>query len=87
LDELEECASDVRRDVDEVIVVDLTIEGDVGTHRSAQLLVRFSGLGLPLHMYNTKTLRAVLNFTPGPQEITSPLGVNLAPRGELGPKG
>jgi hypothetical protein len=31
--------------------------------------------------------RAILNFTPGPQGITSPLGVNLAPRGELFPLG
>jgi hypothetical protein len=31
------------------------------------------------------TLRAILNFTPGPQGRTSPLGVNLAPRGEICP--
>jgi hypothetical protein len=31
--------------------------------------------------------RPILNFTPGPQGITSPLGVNLAPRGELCPLG
>jgi hypothetical protein len=31
--------------------------------------------------------RAILNFTPGPQGITSPLGVNLVPRGELCPLG
>jgi hypothetical protein len=27
--------------------------------------------------------RAILNFTPGPQGITLPLGVNLAPRGRM----
>jgi hypothetical protein len=32
-------------------------------------------------------LRAILNFTLGPQGITSPLGVNLAPRGEIFPLG
>jgi hypothetical protein len=32
-------------------------------------------------------LRAILNFTPGPQGITSPLAVNLAPRGEIWPLG
>jgi hypothetical protein len=32
-------------------------------------------------------LRAILNYTPGPQGITSPLGVNLSPRGELCPIG
>jgi hypothetical protein len=32
-------------------------------------------------------LRAILNFTPGPQGIISPLGVNLAPRGEFSPLG
>jgi hypothetical protein len=31
--------------------------------------------------------RAILNFTTGPQEITSTLGVNLAPRGEICPLG
>jgi hypothetical protein len=32
-------------------------------------------------------LRAILNFTPGPQGRTSPLGVNLALRGEICPLG
>jgi hypothetical protein len=32
-------------------------------------------------------LRAILNFTPGPQERTPPLGVNFAPRGEILPQG
>jgi hypothetical protein len=32
-------------------------------------------------------LRPILNFTPGSQGITSPLGENLAPRGELCPLG
>jgi hypothetical protein len=32
-----------------------------------------------------KKLRAILNFTPGPQGWTLPLGVNLAPRGEIWP--
>jgi hypothetical protein len=31
--------------------------------------------------------RAILNFTPGPQEWPKPLGVNLAPRGEICPLG
>jgi hypothetical protein len=31
--------------------------------------------------------RAILNFTPGPEGITSPLGVNLAPRGKICPLG
>jgi hypothetical protein len=31
--------------------------------------------------------RPILNFTPGPQGITSPLGLSLAPRVELGPQG
>jgi hypothetical protein len=32
-------------------------------------------------------LRAILNFTPGPQGWISPLGVNLSPRGEICPLG
>jgi hypothetical protein len=32
-------------------------------------------------------LRAILNFTPGPQGCTSPLVVNLAPKGEICPLG
>jgi hypothetical protein len=34
-----------------------------------------------------ESLRAILNFTPGPQGITSPLGMNLAPRGKICPLG
>jgi hypothetical protein len=32
-------------------------------------------------------LRAILNFTPGPPRWISPLGVNMAPRGEICPVG
>jgi hypothetical protein len=33
------------------------------------------------------TQRAILNFTPGLLGISSPLGVNLGPRGEICPLG
>jgi hypothetical protein len=36
---------------------------------------------------NSPNQRAILNFTPGPQGRTLPLGVNLAPRGEICPLG
>jgi hypothetical protein len=38
-------------------------------------------------LFRTGVLRAILNFTPGPQGGISPLGVNLAPRGETHPWG
>ena len=57
-DEFDECAKDVRRDADVVVVVvDRSIDGDVGTHRSAQLLVRFSGLDLDLWMRKLSCLQ------------------------------
>jgi hypothetical protein len=37
--------------------------------------------------YICNALRDILNFTPGPQGQTSPLGLNLAPRGEICPLG
>jgi hypothetical protein len=43
--------------------------------------------GFELFLREDQHLRAILNFTPGPQGLISPLGVNLAPRGELCPLG
>jgi hypothetical protein len=41
-----------------------------------------------LEIYNaTSSLRAILDFTPGPQGTPSPLGGNLAPGGEICPLG
>jgi hypothetical protein len=40
---------------------------------------------LPADLHEQQKLRAILNFTPGPQGISSPVGVNLAPRGEVYP--
>jgi hypothetical protein len=39
------------------------------------------------HFILYQGLRAILNFTPGPQGWISPLGVNLSPRGEICPLG
>jgi hypothetical protein len=36
---------------------------------------------------SVKVLRGILNFTPGPQGRTSPLGVSLVPTGETCPQG
>jgi hypothetical protein len=41
---------------------------------------------ISMSINNVTLLRAILNFTPGPQECTSPL-MNLTPRGEICPLG
>jgi hypothetical protein len=45
------------------------------------LLTRISSTWLMMRQ------RAILNFTPGPQGLISPLGVKLAPRGKISPLG
>jgi hypothetical protein len=39
------------------------------------------------HLEQVECLRGILNFTPGSQGWTSPLGVNFAPMGEIFPLG
>jgi hypothetical protein len=57
------------------------------TTLGGRLLSKILGLSVNFFSPWMEIQRAILNFTPWPPEWTSPLVVNLAPRGEICPLG